>query len=59
MYRGHSVDYVLGKVIACFEDFCDQLTPSGWSSFSSNVEYRSGHISSPPLYNVGKALPVL
>ena len=40
MEFGHTVDYVLGKVIACYGDSCDQLTPSGWSSFSSTAQTR-------------------
>ena len=36
----HSVDYVLGKIIACYEVSCDQLTPSGWSHFSYTVQDR-------------------
>ena len=37
---GHTLDYVLGKIIVCMGDSCDQLTPSGWSHFSSTVRYR-------------------
>ena len=35
-----SVDYVLGKILACYFESCDQLTPSGWSYFSSTVQFR-------------------
>ena len=36
----HTVNYVLGHIIACLYDSCDQLTPSGWSHFSSTVQSR-------------------
>ena len=37
---GPSVDYVLGQVLACYDDRCRQLTPEGWAYLSSTVHYR-------------------
>ena len=46
----HTLDYLgCQTLVACQDSSCDQLTPSGWSHFSTSVHSRKYHTSAVTL----------
>ena len=41
----HTLDSWQGRLIACYRDSCDQLTPSGWEQWKATLYSRVAHTS--------------